>query len=64
MIKKQIPFIGSQSNKRDKSTTFLWSINNAKLVISQVVAWILLNVGYLPWLLLAILFFFWQEVSI
>jgi len=53
--KKDTPFIGSQSGKQGKSKTYSWENNNVKLVISQGVHWLLLNAGYLPWLLLAIL---------
>jgi len=55
MNEKKSPIVGAHSDNRDKSTTFLWSINNAKLVISQVVNWLLLNVGYLPWAIIFVL---------
>jgi hypothetical protein len=62
--KKENPLTGSQSGKQGKSKTYSWANNNAKLVISQAVHWLLLNAGYLPWLVLCILIFFWMEVTI
>jgi hypothetical protein len=63
--KKDTPLTGSQSGKQGKSKTYSWANNNAKLVISQGITWLLLNVGYWPWLLITMLMLYWsQEVSI
>jgi hypothetical protein len=51
MMKKQNPIVGSSSDNRGIRKTYSWENSNAKLVISQGITWLLLNVCYLPWVI-------------
>jgi hypothetical protein len=62
MTKKETPLTGFQYDKRGKTTTNFWTNNNAKLRTSQDIHWLLLSAGYLPWLLMTLLIFFWSQV--